>query len=52
MHPKRPNILRVGPGINLSWPEEDKNLNYTIPSSKSYIIYVLNKKDHDFNSFE
>lgn len=29
---KRPTILHVEPGINLSWPEEDRNLNYTIPS--------------------
>lgn len=30
---KRSHILTVGPGLNLSWPQEDRNLNYTIPGS-------------------
>ncbi|KAF2885812.1 hypothetical protein ILUMI_20354 [Ignelater luminosus] len=29
---KRLHILSVSPGENLSWPTEDRNLNYTIPS--------------------
>lgn len=29
---KRLHILSVSPGENLSWPTEDRHLNYTIPS--------------------
>ncbi|XP_017773186.1 PREDICTED: popeye domain-containing protein 3-like [Nicrophorus vespilloides] len=28
---KRPSILHVSPGLNLTWPNEDHDLNYTIP---------------------
>lgn len=30
----RQHILHVSPGGNLSWPDEDRNLTYTIPSGK------------------
>lgn len=29
---KRSHILNVVPGTNLTWPGEDQNINYTIPS--------------------
>lgn len=32
---ERSHILRVSPGNNLSWPIEDTNLTYTIPSGRS-----------------
>lgn len=31
---KRSHILSVSPRLNLSWPTEDWNLNYTIPSGR------------------
>lgn len=34
-----PTILRVSPGINLSWPASDANLTYTIPHGK-YLIFI------------
>lgn len=33
---KRPNVLHVGPGLNLTWPVADRNMNYTIPPGMYY----------------
>lgn len=33
---ERPHLLHVSPGRNLSWPEEDRNLTYTIPSGEGW----------------
>lgn len=35
---ERPHILHVSPGGNLSWPDEDRNLTYTIPPGKVYVV--------------
>lgn len=37
---KRPHILHVSPGDNLSWPLEDGNLTYTIPSGMYLYVFV------------
>lgn len=34
----RPHILHVSPAGNLSWPLEDSNLTYTIPSGMKHYL--------------
>lgn len=44
---KRPTLLQISPGSNLSWPVEDRNISYFIPAGKNiqvpHIIFKYTK---------
>lgn len=37
---KRPLILQISPVSNLTWPIEDRNISYFIPSGKYPVIFM------------
>ncbi|ENN77422.1 hypothetical protein YQE_06247, partial [Dendroctonus ponderosae] len=46
---ERPHFLYVSPGLNLSWPDKDRNISYRIPSEKVHVAFTTSLKVKKFS---